>query len=150
MCSVSAERCQPESHHSSWCSVALVSPSVFSEGAENKGGVCVQLCVSASDGGQQGPRCDREGGTGPLGAVTAGGQGDFLPAVQWNREDVTASLALYETDAMNQCSITDSWNTTWLLFLIDQLLLIVLLLSHCGDAILKWIIWCIHLHYLET
>lgn len=85
-----------------------VAERIFGGGGEQGRCVCVQLCVSASDGGQQGPRCDREGGTGPLGAVTAGGQGDFLPAVQWNREDVTASLALYETDAMNQCSITDS------------------------------------------
>ncbi len=44
----------------------------------------MQFCVSASDGGQQGPRHDREGGTGPLGAATAGGQGDFLSAVQWS------------------------------------------------------------------
>ena len=54
----------------------------------------MQFCVSASDGGQQGPRCDREGGTGPLGAATAGRQGDLLAAVQWNREDVTVSESL--------------------------------------------------------
>ena len=34
--------------------------------------------VSASDGGQQGPRCDREGRTGPLAAASAWRQGDFL------------------------------------------------------------------------
>lgn len=51
----------------------------------------MQFCVSASDEGQPGPRCDREGGPGPLGAATAGRQGDFLTAVQWNREDVAVS-----------------------------------------------------------
>ena len=116
MCSVSAERCQPESHHSSWCSVALVSPSLFSEGAANKGGVCV--CVSVRQmGGQQGPRCDREGGTGPLGAVTAGRQGDFLPAVQWNGEDVAAQNRCLVGSLWNRHneSVLHHWQLTWLL-----------------------------------
>lgn len=50
--------------------------------------MCAHFCFSAPDGGQQGPHGDREGGTGPLGAATAGGQGDFLSAVQLTREDV--------------------------------------------------------------
>lgn len=67
--------------------------SLFSEGMGGGGqGRRVQFCVSASDGGQQGPRCDREGGTGPLGAATARRQGDFLAAVQRNREDVPVSI----------------------------------------------------------
>lgn len=61
--------------------------------------MCAHFCFSAPDGGQQGPHCDREGQD-PLGAATAGGQGDFLSTVQWTREDVavernTKSLPFY-------------------------------------------------------
>lgn len=52
------------------------------EGGASERGRRVQFCVSASDGGQQGPRRNGEGGTGPLGAATAGRQGDFLSAAQ--------------------------------------------------------------------
>lgn len=76
----------------------------------------MQFCVSASDGGgQQGSRCDRKGGTGLLGAATAGRQGDFLTAVQCNREDaeevqnhcLVHCLTPYITDTLNHRHLAD-------------------------------------------
>ena len=153
MCSVSAERCQPESHHSSWCSVALVSPSLFSEGAANKGGVCVCVCVCQCVrwGASRGHAVTGRAGPDPWVLLLQGGKVTFSLLYSGTERmwlpRIAASLALYETDTMNQCFITDSWHDC---YLTHQLLLIVLLLFHCGDAILKCIICCIHLHYLET